>query len=378
VLLAGAMLLFRSLVGLQTVNPGLNPSNLLTFRVSLAEGRYQNFPQRNKYFRRVIEQIEHLPGVRSVSAVSYPPFRGHGTGTYVNIQGRAPAKPGGELLALVRSVMPGYFQTLGIPLGRGMVFTEFDNVEMSPRRAIVNQAFVRQFLKGDQPLGKKINLWLIDSENSFSEIIGVVGDLREWSIDREPMPTVYYPYSQLSRSSMTFLVRAQRNPMSLAEPARRIIRQLDPAQPIAEIRTMEESLGENYSRQRFSAWLLSVFSAIALVLAGIGIYGLLAYSVTARTREIGVRAALGADPGRIIALVLKTSMRPVLGGLVIGVAGALALTGLLRSLLFGIGPRDPVTFAIVPSLLAAVALIAACLPARRAAQLDPIETLRAD
>ena len=377
VLLTGAMLLFRSLVGFEALNPGLDPSNLLTFRVSLPAARYQKVPQRTQFFGSAIEQIEHLPGVRSASAVIFQPFSGPGFGTWVNIEGRPPAKAGEEVLALIRSVMPGYFRTLRIPLKQGRDFTDSDNVEKSPQRFIVNEAFVRQFLRGEQPLGKKIQA-LMEPENPFGEVIGVVGDVREWSIDHEPIPTVYYTYSQLSFTSMIFLVRAERNPLSFAEPARRIIRGLDPAQPIAEVRTMEDILGENFARQRFSAWLLSGFSIVALVLAGIGIYGVLAYSVTARTRELGVRAALGADSGRIIALVLKTGARPVVGGLVIGIAGALALTGLLKSLLFGIGPRDPLTFVIVPCLLAAVALIAAFLPARRAARLDPMDALRMD
>jgi putative ABC transport system permease protein len=377
VLLAGAMLLFRSLVGFEALNPGLDPSNLLTFRVSLPASRYQKIPQRTQFFENAIEQIGHVPGVRSASAVIFPPFNGPGFGTWVNFEGRPLAKPGEELFAMIRSVMPGYFRTLRIPVKEGRDFTGADNLQTSPRRFIVNQAFVRQYLRGEHPLGKKINT-LMESENPYGEIIGVVGDVREWSIDRAPMPTVYYPYSQLSFTSMIFMVRAQRNPLSLSEPARRIIRGLDPAQPIAEIRTMEDILGENFARQRFSAWLLSGFSLVALVLAGVGIYGVLAYSVTARRRELGVRAALGADSARIIALVLKTGARPVVGGLVVGVAGALALTGLLKSLLFGIGPRDPLTFVVVPCLLAAVALIAAYLPARRAAHLDPMDALRAE
>ena len=377
VLLTGAMLLFRSLVGFEALNPGLDPSNLLTFRVSIPAARYEKTPQRTQFFESAIGQIEHLPGVRSASAVIFPPFSGPGFGTWVNIEGRPPAKPGEELLAFIRSVMPGYFRTLRIPLKQGRDFTESDNVEKSPQRFIVNEAFVRKFLRGEQPLGKKINT-LMEPENPFGEIIGVVGDVREWSIDHEPMPTVYYTYSQLSFTSMIFIVRSERNPLSLAEPARRIIRGLDSAQPIAETRTMEDILGENFSRQRFSAWLLSAFSIVALVLAGVGIYGVLAYSVTARTRELGVRAALGADSGRIILLVLGTGARPVMGGLVTGVAGALAVAGVLKSLLFGIGPRDPFTFIVVPCLLAAVALIAAYLPARRAARFEPMEALRTE
>jgi ABC-type antimicrobial peptide transport system permease subunit len=177
---------------------------------------------------------------------------------------------------------------------------------------------------------------------------------------------------------MLFLVRADRNALSLAEPARRVIQQLNPAQPIAEVRRMEDVLGDNYSRQRFSAWLVSGFAMVALLLAAVGIYGLLAYSVTARTREFGVRAALGAGAGSIVALVFRTAVRPVLLGLLIGVAGAIGLSGLLKSLLFGIAPRDPVTFVAVPLFFAAVALLAGIPPARRAARLDPMEALRTE
>jgi putative ABC transport system permease protein len=374
VLLAGSLLLFRSLVGLEGLNPGLDPSNLLTFRVPLPAARYK-VPARQQFFASAIEQIERLPGVRSAAVMNYLPFSGPGFGTWVDIEGRPPAKPGEEHSALVRSVMPGYFRTLGIPFKSGRDFSTPDDSETTPYRFIVNEAFVRQFMRGEQPLGAKIRV-LMDSENPFGEIVGVVGNVREWSIDREPVPTVYYVYSHLAFSFMTFAVRTELNPLSYAEPVRRIVRGLDPMQPIADIRTMDDILGENSSRQRFSAVLLTGFSISALLLAAVGIYGVLAYSVAQRTREIGVRVALGAEPSRIVGLVVGTGARLVFGGAIVGIAGALALTGLLKSLLYGIGPRDPWTFFVAPVVLLTVALVAAYVPARRAARLDPVDALR--
>jgi len=378
VLLAGGLLLLRSLVRLETVNPGLDPSNMLTFRVSLPGGRYREASQRLRFVQQAISEIERVPGVHSASAVSYPPFSGHGTGTFVNFEGRPHSKPGEELLALVRGVMPGQFSTLRVPIGSGRDFDAADNVEMSPGRCVVNEAFVERFLPGEQPLGKKINLYLLEPENHFSEIIGVAGNLREWSMDRDPMPTVYYPYAHFSRSSMIFLVRGDRDAHYLAEPMRKIIHQLDPVQPIAEVRTMEDILGENYARQKFSAWLLSGFATVTVLLAAVGIYGLLAYSVTVRTREFGVRTALGADSRSIVKLVLASGARPVGGGLILGLAAALVMTRFLSSLLFRVGTHDFASFMIAPVLLALVAFLAAALPARRAAQSDPLEALRAE
>jgi len=375
ILLSGAILVFRSLVSLESVNPGLNPSNLLTFRIPLTAGRYREDPRSTQFFERALREMSHLPGVRSASAVSFLPFTGPGAGTSVNIEGRPPAKPGAELEALIRTVMPGYFRTLGIPLKSGRDFTDSDNRPDSPYHFIVNEAFVRQFLPGEQPLGQRISAYM-DDHNPFGEIIGVAADVRESAIDHQVEPTVYYPHVHLSYARMVFLLRTDGNPLGLAGPARRVIRQLDAEQPIAEVRTLEDVMGENFSRQRFSAWLLGGFATVALVLAAVGIYGVLAYSVTARTREFGLRAALGAEPKRIIALVIKSGIGPVLIGIAIGGAGALALSGLLESLLYGVGPRDPLTFSGVPLLLAAVALLAAYLPARRAARLDPMAALR--
>jgi putative ABC transport system permease protein len=377
VLLTGAILLFRSLVDLETVNPGLDASNLLTFRVPLAAGRYREPRARTAFFQRALDQFLHLPGVRSASAVSFLPFTGPGAGTSVNIEGGLPAQPGAELEAVIQIVMPGYFRTLGIPFKSGRDFIASDNLPDSPYRFVVNEAFVRQFLRGEQPLGKRINA-IMDRQNPYGEIVGVVADTRELSIDHKPEPTVYYPHIHLSYPRMVFLVRVDRNPLALAGAARRTIRNLDPEQPIAELRTLEDVLGENFSRQRFSAWLLAGFAMVSLMLAAVGIYGMLAYSVSARTREFGVRAAVGAEPKRIIALVLKGGFCPVVGGVVMGGAGALIVSGLLKSLLFGVGPRDPLTFVAVPLLLSIIGVGSAWLPARRAARLDPLEALRTE
>jgi len=218
----------------------------------------------------------------------------------------------------------------------------------------------------------------MDQNNPFGEIIGVVGNVKEGALDREPEPTVYYIHAHLVYTGMVFVVRAAADPLSLAGAIRRTIHDIDPALPVAQIRTMEAIVRETFARQTFSALLLGGFSLVSLVLAAVGIYGVLAYSVTERTREIGVRVALGADPGRILTLVLGSGMRVVLVGALLGTGGALALTGLLKSLLFGVKAHDPATFAAVPAVLIAVALAAAYLPARRASRLAPVEALKVE
>jgi putative ABC transport system permease protein len=218
----------------------------------------------------------------------------------------------------------------------------------------------------------------MDSPNPYGEIIGVVGDVKEGALDQEPSPTVYYIHAHLTYTAMTFVVRTKGDPLSLSEPARRVIHGIDSAQPVAQMRTMETVVQETFSRQRFSALLFGGFSLVSLLLAAVGIYGVLAYSVTERTREIGLRVALGAEPGRILRQVLGSGMRVVLIGAVIGMGGALALTGLLKSLLFGVTARDATTFATVPAVLISVALLAAYLPARRASRLAPLDALRTE
>jgi putative ABC transport system permease protein len=376
VLLAGAGLLFRSLVGLQAVDPGMDASGVLTFRVSLPHARYAKDEQAIQFFQQAVGKLSQIPGVESASAVSYLPFNGMAAGTGVDISGRPPAKMGEKLITVVRTIVPGFFRTLKIPIQRGRDFNDADNLPTSPLRFIVNEAFVTKYMRGEDPLTKSISVDMND-KNPMGEIIGVVGDQKEGSLDKDPEPTVYYVHAHLAYTAMVVVLRGN-SPQALAGPARRVIQEIDPQQPIADVRTMEEVLRDTFARQRLSALLLGGFSLTSLLLAGVGIYGVLAYSVAQRTREIGVRVALGAAPGRILRLVMENGARLVLAGTLAGLSGALLLSGLMKSLLFGIGPRDPFSLILAPAVLMAVALVAAYVPGRRAAHISPVDALRAE
>jgi putative ABC transport system permease protein len=376
-LMVGAGLLFRTMVGLQAVDAGLDAHNVLNFRVTLPRQRYKEPQKKIEFFAQAREKLSQLPGVRSASAISYLPFNGIASGTDVQIGGHPPAKPGEELIATIRTVLPGYFRTMGIPLQRGRDFTAADDVESTPHRFIVNETFVRKYLAGEEPIGTQLSASM-NNENPLGEIVGVVGDVKESTLDQEPSPTVYYIHSHLSYGEMVFVLRAENDPLTLAAPAVRIIKELDPELPVSQLRTMETVVRQTFSRQQFSTVLLGGFSVASLLLAAIGIYGLLAYSVTQRTREIGVRIALGAEPGSITRMVVASGARTVIGGAAAGLAAALALSGLMKSLLFGIGPRDPLTFIVAPAVFVVVALVAAYVPARRAARVSPMEALRAE
>lgn len=277
----------------------------------------------------------------------------------------------------MRTVMPGYFRAMGIPVRSGREFLAADNLPEAPLRFVVSELFARRFFANEPALGKRVST-AMSSTSPFGEIIGIVGDVREGALDKASMPTVYYVYQHLTYTSMTLVVRTGQDPANLVEPVRRVITRLDPAQPIAEVRTMEAVVGETVARQRFSAVLLSAFSALSLVLACVGIYGVLAYAVSQRTREIGLRMALGAQPGRILWLIVGSGARMVAAGLVGGIVGALAVSRLIETLLFGIGPRDVTTFVSVLLALAIIGLAAAALPAFRASRVDPTLALRGD
>jgi len=309
---------------------------------------------------------------------SYPPLSGLGAETAVHILGQ----PERSLMELpssaVRVVGPDYFGTLGIPLRAGRTF---NSQEMSEPHHVVliNQAFADEYLSGMNPIGQKAVIFmksLVEADNPASEIVGIVGDVREAGLDAPAKPTVYWPYPELTYPRMTILMRTANDPLALVSAARGELKQMDPEQPISNVATMDQLLADSLSRSRFTMLLLGSLSAIALALAAVGIYGVIAYSVTQRTHEIGIRLALGAQRHHVLGLVLGQGIRLALAGIVVGLIGAFSLTQLLSSLLYGVKPTDPVTFVGVASLLLGVAFLACYIPARRAMRVDPIVALR--
>ena len=378
VLLAGSGLMIRSFVGLLGVDPGMDTRNLLTFTVALPESKYGTDQKTLGFFQELLPRLSHLPGVRSVSMDSCPPLSGLGSATAVHIIGQPNRGLMDLPLAAVRVVGPQYFHTMGIPLRSGREFSSQELAEMH-HVVIINQAFADKYLQGTNPLGQKGVIYmksLEESGNDPSEIIGVVGDVRLMGLDTPAEPTVYWPHPELVDTRMTILVRTANDPLAQVSSARSEVLQLDQEQPISNVATMEQLIAGSLSRSRFTTLLLGLFAAIALVLATVGIYGVIAYMVTQRTQEIGMRMALGASRRDVLRLVLGQGTRLTLLGVAIGVAAALLLTRLMASLLFGISATDPLTFAGVALLLIVVALAACYIPARRAMRVDPIVALR--
>jgi putative ABC transport system permease protein len=374
VLLVGAGLMVRSFMRLQAVNPGFDASNLLTMRVLLPQTKYPEDGRKIEFFRQATERISALPGVRSVSAVSALPFADLGAATSFTVVGR-PAPPAGEKLSTdVRVADENYFRTMNIPVVAGRTFNEQEAVE-DRKVAVVNEAMARKYFPGEDPLGKRIVVSM-GSQPGPTEIIGVVGDARYDKLDGELRPMVYWTLPQLTYSSMTLVVRTAGDPGALGPAAVREIRVIDKDQPVSDVRTMASWLSESTARTRFGTLLLSVFACVALLLASVGIYGVISYSVAQRKNEIGIRMALGAQTRDVLRLVVGQGMRLVLAGVALGLLGALALTRVMSGLLYGVEATDPPTFAANALLLAAVSLLACYVPARRATRVDPLTALK--
>ena len=374
VLLISAGLLIKSFGRLQSVPTGFNPDNLLTLRIQLSSERYDDRAQRTAFFRDLIGRIKTLPGVQSAGAIAFLPLAGPGSATGFSVVGRPAPLPGEEPVCDVRVVHPGYFSTMGIPLLRGRNFSEQEASEPA-NVVIINEALAREMFPNEDPIGKKLVIVMSDQPPQ-DEIIGVVGDVKHEGPDSEARPMTYWPHPRFPFPFMSVVVRAQGDPLSLVGAVRHEVQAIDPAQPLADVRTMEQLLANSVARPRFNTLLLGIFAAVALVLAAVGIYGVMAYSVAQRTHEMGIRLALGAQPRDVVKLIVGSGLALALAGVVLGLAGALAFTRLLASLLFATEPTDPTTFAGMVAVLLAVALLACWIPARRAMRVDPMVALR--
>ena len=382
VLLAGAGLLVRSFVALQRVDPGFPIERLLTFRVGINGLAYAKTPARVEFVNRAVERLASLPGVESVAAGSGVPVAGRGTGAWFNVLSR-PAPPGTTPPGVpYRVITPGYFRTVGISLLRGRLLTERDGLDGTPS-VVISESTARHFwptaASGD-PIGSDIYLGAPDNKLfDRATIVGIVRDVKLAGLDSGITEAVYGLNTLMPFwSNFTFVLRTSGDPESVAAAARHEIRQLDPTLPVTGVRTMTDILGQSVAPARGSMMLLGLLAVIALLMATIGVFGVLSYNVSRRAREVGIRMALGAEPSSVRRLVLRQGLTQAAIGVVIGVAGALWLTRFMSSLLFNVSPSDPLTLVAVSGLLGLTAAVACYVPARRATRVDPLVVLRAE
>ena len=372
VLLVGAALLLRSFARVTTVDPGFRADNVLAFRVALPPAAYREDHQRVAFFDKLIGRLEQLPDVRSAGMIQALPMRG----SYVlsfTVQGRPEPKPADEPSANHRVVSPRYFSALGIPLKRGRLFTEQDT-ETSPMVAVIDEAFAARHFANEDPIGRGIDIG--NGTDGFYQIVGVVGNVHHVDLEASAGPTMYVPFRQDVFSSMWIVARSDRDPAQLVGAARQTVREIDPALPAFAMTPLRDVINDSVAQRRFSMLLLAAFAATALFLAAVGIYGVVAYSVSQRTREIGVRLAIGAERRDVLALVIGGGMKLAAVGVAIGLAGALGLTQLITTMLYNVTPFDPLSYAVTASVLLTIAAIACYMPARRAMNVDPLVAIR--
>jgi putative ABC transport system permease protein len=375
VLVIGSGLLIRSLLKALDVNPGFRADHVLALDVNLPLPKYKEKPSWVSFMNQAVERIHNLPGVESASAVMCPPLVGDCWDSVFSMDDR-PVPPQAELpSAVFNNIEPGYFRTLQTPLLAGRTFTQADTQSSAPV-VLINETMARRWWPGGNPIGKRIKQGWPKDDVPFREIIGIVGDLHQDGPDQPLLPEVFLPAGQYPFSSMTILVRTKPEPSSLATAAVDAIHGIDADQPVSNIKPMTAYLSESLGSRKFLTLLLGLFGGLALLLATVGIYGVMAYTVSLRTHELGIRVALGAQRGDVFGLIVGFGARLALAGIAIGLAGSLALARLMQSQLFGVSSLDPATFVAVAVLLCCVAVAACYIPARRAMRVDPIVALR--
>lgn len=376
VLLIGAGLMIRSFWKLQNVDPGFDTRNGLTMSVMLTFVRYPEPHQRLAFFDRAIEQIRAVPGVVSVGATTRVPLTGGGSTQPFTIEGRPAGTIAEQPMAQTRYISTDYFTAIGIPLRQGRVFTDYDRDKSVPV-IIISEAMARRFFPGENPVGKRLTP-SFHSEEGAREIVGIVGDVKATGLDVDSAAMMYMPYKQAAMPFTSFVVRTASNPESLIQPVSKAIYSIDKEQALTNVQTLDQVLAESLSNRRFNMTLLLTFAGVALVLAAVGVYGVMNYTVTLRRRELGIRMALGAKTTDVLRLVLRQGLTLTLIGVAAGLISAYGLTRLMASLLYGVTATDYLTFGSVSAVLVAVGLAASYVPARRATKVNPTIALRAE
>ena len=377
-LLIGSGLLLRSFSRLQEVSPGFQPDHLLVADLPVSDKTYAKPEQRFQFFDRIVDRAKTLPGVRGAGAASFLPVSGGGGLLHFNIQGRPPKTPNDYIAAGYRTITPQYLETLGVPLLQGRNITPADN-EKSPAVVVINAAMARTYFPGENPLGKRLQVGATpENDVPWMEIVGVVGDVHQ-GLDTDPKAEMYLPYRQadgvLPVLQLSIVLRTATDPLRQTSALRSALAEIDPNEPLVKVRTMEDNMAATVTQPRFRTWLIGIFAGLALLLAAVGLYGVMSYSVTQRTSEIGIRVTLGAQRTDVFRTIVGEGLRLALIGVAVGTVAALFTTRVLRTFLYGISAFDPATFVLTAALLTAVAIAACFFPARRATSVDPMVAL---
>ncbi|HEY7544605.1 MAG TPA: FtsX-like permease family protein, partial [Blastocatellia bacterium] len=374
-----AGLLVRSFINLQEVKPGFNPQGVLTMQMSLPQSKYRERFQQAAFFDEAIKKISTLPGVEAAGVIDNVPMGGNNSQASFTIEGLQVAPGESSPHGDVHMASPDYFKAIGISLIRGRFFNEHDTMDSSPV-VIVDETLAERYWPGEDAIGKRMGAFFdrANGQVRMREIVGVVSHVKQYGLDGKSRVQYYFPLSQRPQPAMFMVVRTTPEPSGMVASVRSAIQSVDRDQPVFRVRTMETIVSESMAQKRFATYLLGIFAAVAMLLAVIGIYGVMSYSVSQRTHEIGIRMALGADQGDVMRLVVGRGMFLAIIGVAVGLAGAFAATRLMESLLFGVTATDTITFVVIPFALAAVASVASYLPARRATRVDPMSALRCE